>query len=92
MVLVGANVGVASLDVVVGVEARSQQRLELADGALELDPGVGARDGDLAGVDAGLNQPALDGVDAFGLGSEDLGDLLLGVVLAVVGRGRVRPR
>lgn len=89
VVLVGADVGVAGLDVVVGVESRGQEGFKLAHGAGELDPGVGARDGDLSGVDAGVDEPALDGVDVVALRGEELGDLLLGVVLAVVGRGGV---
>lgn len=71
--------------VVLGLE----NRLELPNSRLEVDPALALGSGDLVGGNTRLDQPALDGVDGVLIGSEELNNLILGIVLAIVGRRRI---
>lgn len=89
-VLVGANAlrvsGGMGVDMILGLE----DRLELAGGRLKMDPALASGDLDGAVWDARGDQPVFDGLDRVLFGGEELDELLLAVVVAVVGRVGVR--
>lgn len=89
-VLIGTNVGVSSLDMVVHVVLGLENRLELSNSRLEVNPALALGSGDLVGRNTRLDQPVLDGVDRVLIRGEELNNLILGIVFAIVGRGRIR--
>lgn len=74
---------VSGLDMVIHVVLGLENRLELPDGGLEVDPALALGEGDFVGRNARLDQPAFDGVDGVLVWGEELDNLILGVVLAV---------
>lgn len=89
-VLVGADALRVSSGVRVDVVLGLEDRLELAGGGLKMDPALATGDLDGAAGDARGDEPLLDGLDRVLFGSEELDKLVLGVVVAVVGRLGVR--
>lgn len=91
VVLVSADVSVASRDVVISVVLGTKQTLKLADGGVKVDPALAAWDSNLVGRDTRLDEPVLNSINRLAVGGKELDNLLLAQVLAVVGGVGISP-